>query len=118
MYLGRIVELADSETLYDAPRHPYTAALLSAVPRVDASGVRRRARIVLSGDVPSPVAPPSGCAFHPRCPKARLLTHGDGVPEDCRNDLPTLDSAGSELHPAACWHPLASADELRTVASA
>jgi oligopeptide/dipeptide ABC transporter ATP-binding protein len=117
MYLGRIVELADSETLYDAPRHPYTAALLSAVPRVDPSGVRRRARIVLSGDVPSPVAPPSGCAFHPRCPKARLLTNGDGVPEDCRNDLPQLDSAGSELHPAACWHPIASADELQPVAS-
>jgi oligopeptide/dipeptide ABC transporter ATP-binding protein len=92
--------------------------LLSAVPRVDASGVRRRARIVLTGDVPSPVAPPSGCAFHPRCPKARLLTGGDGVPEDCRDDLPTLASAGSELHPAACWHPLASADELRPVANA
>ncbi len=117
MYLGRVVELCDSETLYEAPRHPYTASLLSAVPR---TGVGRRARIVLSGDVPSPVAPPSGCAFHPRCPKARLLTGGDGVPEDCQNDLPNLESGGSGLglHPAACWHPLASADELRPIASA
>jgi peptide/nickel transport system ATP-binding protein len=119
MYLGRIVELADSEKLYDLPRHPYTACLLSAVPRVDASGVRRRERIVLSGDVPSPVAPPSGCAFHPRCPKARLLTGGQGVPEDCREDLPHLAGGenGFRGHDAACWHPLASVDELRPVAS-
>jgi oligopeptide/dipeptide ABC transporter ATP-binding protein len=119
MYLGRVVELAESEALYDTPRHPYTACLLSAVPRVDRSGAARRQRIVLPGDVPSPVAPPSGCAFHPRCPKARLLTGGQGVPEDCRDDLPQL--AGSENgfrgHDAACWHPLASADELRPVAS-
>jgi oligopeptide/dipeptide ABC transporter ATP-binding protein len=115
MYLGRVVELTDSETLYEKPRHPYTASLLSAVPR---TGVGRRARIVLGGDVPSPVNPPSGCAFHPRCPKARLMTNGQGVPEDCQNDLPTLASAGTELHPAACWHPLASADELRPVAKA
>jgi oligopeptide/dipeptide ABC transporter ATP-binding protein len=116
MYLGRVVELSDSEALYELPRHPYTAALLSAVPR---TGVGRRERIVLSGDVPSPVAPPSGCAFHPRCPKARLLTGGNGVPEDCREDLPQLDGGdnGHGIHVAACWHPLAGADELRTVAS-
>jgi oligopeptide/dipeptide ABC transporter ATP-binding protein len=120
MYLGRIVELAESEALYDLPRHPYTACLLSAVPRVDRSGVRRRERIVLSGDVPSPVAPPSGCAFHPRCPKARLLTGGDGVPEDCREDLPRLAEGedGFRGHDAACWHPLTSVDELRPVANA
>jgi oligopeptide/dipeptide ABC transporter ATP-binding protein len=119
MYLGRIVELVDSETLYTAPRHPYTASLLSAVPRASGSGVRRRQRIVLGGDVPSPVAPPSGCAFHPRCPKARLLTGGNGVPEDCRDDLPVLERDGSgEEHAVACWHPLASVDELRPVASA
>jgi oligopeptide/dipeptide ABC transporter ATP-binding protein len=119
MYLGRIIELAESETVYDQPRHPYTACLLSAVPRVDNSGVARRQRIVLSGDVPSPVAPPSGCAFHPRCPKARLLTGGDGVPEDCREDLPPLaaDENGQRGHATACWHPLASVDELRPVAS-
>jgi oligopeptide/dipeptide ABC transporter ATP-binding protein len=121
MYLGRIVELADSETVYRAPRHPYTASLLSAVPRADRGGAaKRRERIVLSGDVPSPVAPPSGCAFHPRCPKARLLTGGDGVPEDCRDDLPSLEAGGSSLaeHATACWHPLTSVDELRPVASA
>ncbi|HET6173633.1 MAG TPA: oligopeptide/dipeptide ABC transporter ATP-binding protein [Gaiellales bacterium] len=116
MYLGRVVELSESEALYDLPRHPYTAALLSAVPR---TGVGRRERIVLSGDVPSPVAPPSGCAFHPRCPKARLMTGGDGVPEDCRTDLPQLEGAGNGHggHAAACWHPLSSIDELRAVAS-
>jgi len=119
MYLGRIVELVDSETLYSEPRHPYTASLLSAVPRVNRGGTARRERIVLSGDVPSPVAPPSGCAFHPRCPKARLMTGGDGVPADCRDDLPQLTEAGNGLgrHATACWHPLASADELRAVPS-
>jgi oligopeptide/dipeptide ABC transporter ATP-binding protein len=115
MYLGRVVELSASEALYDLPRHPYTASLLSAVPR---TGVGRRERIVLSGDVPSPVAPPSGCAFHPRCPKARLMTGGNGVPEDCRDDLPQL--AGGENgyggRSTACWHPLGSVDELRPVA--
>jgi peptide/nickel transport system ATP-binding protein len=120
MYLGRIVELSDSEALYDLPRHPYTSCLLSAVPRVDRTGVVRRQRIVLTGDVPSPVAPPSGCAFHPRCPKARMLAGGQGVPEDCRNDLPRLEGGAGELatHEAACWHPLSAVDELRPVATA
>jgi oligopeptide/dipeptide ABC transporter ATP-binding protein len=120
MYLGRVVELAESETVYSGPRHPYTASLLSAVPRADSGGVKRRERIVLAGDVPSPVAPPSGCAFHPRCPKARLMTGGEGVPDDCRDDLPPLEGGGSGLaeHATACWHPLASNDELRSVASA
>jgi peptide/nickel transport system ATP-binding protein len=74
---------------------------------------------VLAGDVPSPVAPPPGCAFHPRCPKARLLTGGKGVPEDCREDLPQLAGGenGFRGQDAACWHPLASVDELRPVAS-
>ena len=120
MYLGRIVELSESEALYDLPRHPYTSCLLSAVPRVDSTGVARRQRIVLTGDVPSPVAPPSGCAFHPRCPKARMLAGGEGVPEDCKNDLPQLAGGMGEHagHEAACWHPLSVVDELRPLANA
>jgi oligopeptide/dipeptide ABC transporter ATP-binding protein len=81
MYLGRVVELAPSPLLYAAPKHPYTQALLSAVPRIDPSA--RRARILLSGDVPSPLAPPPGCPFHPRCPVANK-------PATCSTELPAL----------------------------
>ena len=70
MYLGRVVEVGESELLYEHPRHPYTAALLSAVPRAEVNGgVGGRKRIVLGGDVPSPVNPPAACVFHPRCPR-------------------------------------------------
>jgi oligopeptide/dipeptide ABC transporter ATP-binding protein len=79
MYLGRIVELARTEELYRSPQHPYTEALLSAIPVPDPA--RRRTRIVLPGDVPSPIAPPPGCPFHPRCPKAADI---------CRTQRPAL----------------------------
>lgn len=81
MYLGRVVELAPAAALYTAPRHPYTKALLSAVPRADPGA--RRERIALTGDVPSPIAPPPGCPFHPRCPVA-------DKPEACFTELPAL----------------------------
>jgi oligopeptide transport system ATP-binding protein len=91
MYLGRIVELADRRTLYEAPRHPYTEALLSAVPVPDPTIERRRQRIILEGDVPSPINPPSGCSFHPRCPKAFGR---------CPQEEPVLTSEGD--HRVSC----------------
>jgi oligopeptide transport system ATP-binding protein len=92
MYLGRIVELADRNALYEEPLHPYTRALLSAVPIPDPALEARRAHTVLRGEVPSPLKPPSGCVFHPRCPHAS---------ERCSAEVPTL----RELKPghwAAC----------------
>jgi oligopeptide/dipeptide ABC transporter ATP-binding protein len=90
MYLGRIVEMAGAEALYHAPQHPYTLALLSAVPMPDPD--RRRSRIVLKGDVPSPASPPAGCPFHPRCPSAR---------ERCSREEPALRELAPG-HVSAC----------------
>jgi len=90
MYLGRIVELARTGDLFDAPQHPYTEALLSAVPIPDPTTQKKR--IILAGDVPSPISPPSGCRFHTRCPYAF---------DRCRREEPTL----AEVRPghfAAC----------------
>jgi oligopeptide transport system ATP-binding protein len=105
MYLGRIVELADRDTLYANPRHPYTRALLSAVPVPDPQVGKQR--IILRGDVPSPAAPPSGCPFHPRCPEAR---------PECSERTQTLTEIGPD-HRVAChragdlpvWQPPAQA---------
>jgi oligopeptide/dipeptide ABC transporter ATP-binding protein len=96
MYLGRIVETAGCDQLYDGPRHPYTNALLSAIPLPDPIEERKRQRIVLSGDVPSPINPPSGCTFHPRCSKAS---------ETCIQQAPSLKTYDSEDHRVSCFHP-------------
>ncbi|MCU6793619.1 dipeptide ABC transporter ATP-binding protein [Paenibacillus sp. WQ 127069] len=92
MYLGKIVELASRDELFTHPRHPYTEALLSAVPVPDPT--KRKKRILLTGDLPNPANAPSGCAFHPRCPYAQDL---------CREKEPVLD--GTE-HSVACHFPL------------
>ena len=115
MYLGHIVELAGSDTLYDDPRHPYTAALLSAVPKGHEGAARNR--VVLTGDVPSPADPPPGCPFHPRCPKARSVAGGEGVPERCRTERPPLVEM-KPGHTAACWYPVEPGERLRDAAHA
>ena len=115
MYLGHIVELAGSDTLYDDPRHPYTAALLSAVPKGHAGAARKR--VVLTGDVPSPADPPPGCPFHPRCPKARSVAGGEGVPERCRTERPPLVEM-KPGHTTACWYPLEPGSRLQDAAHA
>jgi len=95
MYLGRVVELSDSDGLYELPLHPYTQALLSAIPVPDPEVESRRKRIILEGDVPSPVNPPSGCNFHPRCWKAQAI---------CREVIPVLEEKQAD-HYAACHFP-------------
>jgi oligopeptide/dipeptide ABC transporter ATP-binding protein len=93
MYLGRIVELSDRDELYAAPKHPYTKALLSAVPIPDPKIEKRRQRIILSGDLPSPINIPSGCRFHTRCPMAQ---------EICREVEPVYEKKEGREHYAAC----------------
>ena len=87
MYLGRVVEQAPRDELFESPQHPYTKALLSAVPHPNPHIERSRERIVLTGDVPSPLDPPTGCTFHPRCPE-----RGGVEGERCSEEAPGLEA--------------------------
>ena len=105
MYLGKVTEIAPAEELFTVPRHPYTGALLSAVPVPNPDLSDQRQQIILAGDVPSPIAPPSGCRFHPRCPKA--------VPVCVAEDPPLEPRLGDgPEHPAACHLPMAEGENL------
>jgi peptide/nickel transport system ATP-binding protein/oligopeptide transport system ATP-binding protein len=101
MYLGKIVETGDRDQVYEAPAHPYTQALLSAVPIPDPRRERERQRIVLEGDPPSPDNPPSGCRFRTRCPRFQELL--DGEWQRCIDEEPDLIDRG-QGHPAACHY--------------
>jgi oligopeptide/dipeptide ABC transporter ATP-binding protein len=105
MYLGRIAESGPKDPVYESPRHPYTNALLSAVPSADPEAAATRQRIILTGDVPSPINPPSGCRFHPRCPKAQEL---------CSQQEPQLEVKAGDpaAHLTACHFPVAAGETL------
>ncbi|WP_308209125.1 ABC transporter ATP-binding protein [Actinoallomurus purpureus] len=105
MYLGKIAEGAEGEELYERPRHPYTNALLSAASVADPDAAEKRERIVLIGDVPSPIKPPSGCRFHPRCPKAQ---------ETCVGEVPVLIARAGDPadHVTACHFPVEAGEHL------
>jgi len=105
MYLGKVVETAPSAELYHRPRHPYTVALLSAIPVPDPDLADAQRRTVLTGDPPSPLDPPGGCRFHPRCPKAQPL---------CAREAPRLQAHPGDgpEHLAACHYPMADGETL------
>jgi oligopeptide/dipeptide ABC transporter ATP-binding protein len=108
MYLGKIMELTDRDVLYSTPMHPYTHALMSAVPVPDPEKESRRERILLSGDLPSPINPPTGCVFHTRCPKYReILSEADK--QRCRDVVPLL-ALKEDDHFVACHFPQVRAD--------
>ncbi|WP_080873949.1 ABC transporter ATP-binding protein [Oceanobacillus timonensis] len=96
MYLGKVMELTDSDTLYHHAEHPYTNALLSAIPLPDPEKERQRQRITLQGDLPSPANPPSGCIFHTRCPIAQA---------SCKQAVPELEEKDRKNHRVACFYP-------------
>jgi oligopeptide/dipeptide ABC transporter ATP-binding protein len=105
MYLGRLAETGPKGPVYDSPRHPYTNALLSAVPSADPEAAASRQRVILTGDVPSPINPPSGCRFHPRCPKAQEL---------CGQQEPILEVKAGDppVHLTACHYPVLAGETL------
>jgi oligopeptide/dipeptide ABC transporter ATP-binding protein len=105
MYLGRIGESGPKQPIFGSPRHPYTAALLSAAPAADPDAAAGRQRIILAGDVPSPIDPPTGCRFHPRCPKARPL---------CGEQEPRLKvkAGDAATHLTACHFPVEAGENL------
>jgi peptide/nickel transport system ATP-binding protein/oligopeptide transport system ATP-binding protein len=108
MYLGKVVELAENDPLYAHPRHPYTGALMSAVPVADPRLADARRRVVPPGDVPSPTNPPPACRFHPRCPKAQAI---------CSQEEPPLEAKGQGTV-AACHFPLSLEEAAERVATA
>ncbi len=133
MYLGRIGEAAPAEDLYDRPRHPYTVALLSAAPAADPDSAAARQRIILAGDVPSPIDPPAGCRFHPRCPKAQEICErvepplvadiataravGDGQSAAAASAA-AGDVPGGWAHVTACHFPVVPGESLATAGAA
>ncbi len=105
MYLGRVAETGPGDQVYEHPRHPYSAALLSAAPAADPDSAAARQRIILTGDVPSPINPPTGCRFHPRCPKAQDL---------CATSEPALEAKTGDptTHLTACHFPVQTGENL------
>jgi peptide/nickel transport system ATP-binding protein/oligopeptide transport system ATP-binding protein len=133
MYLGRIGEAGPKDQVYDHPRHPYTAALLSAAPAADPDTAAARQRIILTGDVPSPIDPPAGCRFHPRCPKAQEIcgrVEPPLVPDNAQQQVdgdgqPATDESravaavpGSWAHVTACHFPVVPGETLATAGHA
>jgi oligopeptide/dipeptide ABC transporter ATP-binding protein len=131
MYLGRVGEAAPKDDLYGHPRHPYTVALLSAAPAADPDTAAARQRVILTGDVPSPIDPPSGCRFHPRCPKAQelcaraepaLVAQVENSAETAATETAATETAvagtaptetvGGDAHLAACHFPVADGETL------